>query len=172
MKRIITLIALLSLFATGLQAQIIDATNNSPHKKEKTSSNSSLYKPTGHYLRWEMGYSQLLALAYGCQINPFIMVGGGVGVSINEEIPLYAEILISTPNNKWSFIGDIKIGYSYGYDSYMNTNYYIAPSAGIQYKDIGLTLGIHTGYYPYRFGGEADALPTISVYYNLPLKIH
>lgn len=137
MKRIITFIALLTLLATGLQAQIIDATNNTPKKKEKTLSNTPIYKPTGHYLRFEAGYPHFASVAYGYQTNPYIMIGGGVGFGIicytwtgtrtiynsfyNEPFimkhsgtgfPIYAEVNLSTPKYKWSLIANIKFGYA------------------------------------------------------------
>jgi hypothetical protein len=135
MKRIITLIALLSLFETGLQAQIIDATNNSPHKKEKTSKNSSIYKPMGHYLRFEAGYPQFASVAYGYQLNSNVMLGTGMGITdmpyvysyhstnfnsgeehegseilSTQGFPIYAEAIFSTPKFKKAFFVDLKIG--------------------------------------------------------------
>ena len=137
MKRIITLIALLTLLVTGLQAQIIDATNNSSHKQEKPSNNSPLYKPTGHYLRFEAGYPHYASVAYAYQINSYIMLGGGLGYGamsyynrswgevfdknhyynyVRKEggsgIPFFLEAIFSTPKYKWAFLTDIKVGYS------------------------------------------------------------
>lgn len=138
MKRIITFIALLTLLATGLQAQIIDATNNTPKKKEKTLSNTPIYKPTGHYLRFEAGYPHYASIAYGYQLNPYVLIGGGLGfggmhyfetiwkhstdgsVTLVEKhdriwdglgIPLFLETIISTPKYRWSLMLDLKIGY-------------------------------------------------------------
>lgn len=185
MKRVTTLIALLTLLTTGLQAQIIDATNNSPHKKEKTSINSSVYKPTGHYLRLEAGYAPifLVSVAYGYQINPYIMAGGGVGIgyagrdyeeiSSKISLPIYAEAIFSTPRHKWSFFFDIKIGRNsihYYYDdrnTFHNVYGMIDLRIGFNYKNFGLACGIGMFYLD-----AGDTSPCISIYYNIPLKVN
>ena len=169
MKRFITLITLLTLLTIGLQAQIIDATNNSTHKQEKTSSNSPIYKPTGHYLRYEGG---LLwgSVAYDYQINPYIMVGGGVGVGIgyyNAIAPIYAEAVFSTPRNKWSLYAEIKLGYET-----VEASFFPSLTVGANYKNLGLGIGgyycSHDGSYYYDFlRWESRFVVT----YKLPLKV-
>lgn len=54
MRRIITLIALLALIVTSLQAQYLDATNNSSHKQEKTKQDS--FRKSGFTIRPELGF--------------------------------------------------------------------------------------------------------------------
>lgn len=194
MKRIITLIALLSLFATGLQAQIIDATNNSTHKQEKTSNNSSIYKPTGHYLRLETGFPQIVSVAYGYQINPNLMVGIGGGFGNCSAfamdtlqstcpyydfvwgLPIYAEALISTPKLKWSLFVDIKTGYNitskYGfYDLDIDNDYY-----DIRVRRFFGAVNVGLAYKNLSIGaGVSSNNPdwwSFSLSYNLPLMIH
>ena len=153
MKRNITIIALLTLLITSLQAQIIDATNNTPKKKEKTSSISPIYKPTGHYLRFEAGFPHYASIAYGYQLSPYVLIGGGIGfgrmhyfetiwkhypdgsVTLVEEhdriwnyhgIPLFIETIISTPKHKWSLMLDLKLGYGIPIDEH---HFYNDPSS-------------------------------------------
>ncbi len=194
MKRIITLIALLSLFATGLQAQIIDATNNSTHKNEKTSRTSSLYKPTGHYLRFEAGWPQIISVAYGYQINPSLMVGVGGGFGNCSAfavdtlqttcpyydfvwgLPIYVEALISTPKLEWSLFVDIKTGYNvrgiysffdYSYDYHYD---YVRVRRFFGVVNFGIT------YKNLSLGaGVSSNNPdwwSVSLSYNLPLRFH
>lgn len=192
MKRIITFIALLTLLATGLQAQIIDATNNTPKKKEKTLSNTPIYKPTGHYLRFEAGYPQFASIAYGYQVKPSIMFGGGLGFGhmyyedsfpdtityakakyAGLGIPMYAEIAFSRPNHAFSFLIDIKLGYNIQLekDSYFDEyheyakgrNFFGAINVGLAYKNFSLCTGVSSNNPKWY---------SFLISYNLPLKVH
>jgi len=200
MKRIITFIALLSLFATGLQAQIIDATNNSTHKQEKTSSNSPIYKPTGHYLRAEVGYPHYASLAYGYQLNPYFMLGAGGGygaLSIKNYdmynyyyrrggswgFPLFIEAIFSTPKHKCSFIADIKFGYTIPvYDlnklttvvEYYNGEEYWYPYTVVNHIFGAINLGIAYKDFSLCAGISSNNTYWYSFFlsYNLPIKVH
>lgn len=133
MKRLITLFALMLMFAIGAQAQIVGA-NEGP-KAKTSNTTSSLYKPTGHYLRFEVGYPQFASVAYGYQLNSNIMLGTGLGITdmpyvysyhvtnINsgkehegseilatQGFPIYAEAIFNTPKFKKAFFVDLKIG--------------------------------------------------------------
>ena len=184
MKKII-IIALLALLATNASAQIIGATDNSQN------SGYSLYKPTGHYIKFEAGYPQFASIAYGYQVNPDIMFGGGLGFgymyfevgSIHNDssylvldglgFPLYTEVVFSTPNHAVSFLVDIKLGYNIqlGKDSYYyEYNYYFkgrklfgAINAGIAYKNFSLCAGVSSNN-PNWY--------SFFISYNLPLKVH
>ena len=157
MKRLITLFTLMVMFAIGMQAQIVGA-NEGP-KTKMSNTTSSLYKPTGHYLRLEAGYAHIFSVAYGYQINPYIMIGGGVGFGYlhNPTLPIYAEAIFSTPRYKWSFIGDIKIGI----DPIGSQSFFIDPRIGISYKNFGLAIGGAISW---------TLVPDISIYYNIPLR--
>ena len=161
MKRLITLFTLLTMFAIGAQAQIVGA-NEGPKTSSNTS--SSLYKPTGHYLRFEAGWTNFISVAYGYQINPYIMVGGGAGYGYFEDdpqLPIYAEAIFSTPRQKWSFIGNFKIGINPFEELYP---FFIDPRIGFSYKNFGVVLGgsINFDYFT----------PDFTLYYNIPLIVH
>lgn len=163
MKRLITLFTVMVMFAIGVQAQIVGANEGTKAKTSNTS--SSLYKPIGHYLRLEAGYAHFFSVAYGYQINPYVMVGGGAGYGMgawDDMLPIYAEALFSTPKYNWSFFGDLKVGF----DMFYGFNFILAPRIGFSHKNFGVGLGIryNIGYF--------DVTPDLSLYYNIPIKIH
>lgn len=169
MKRHFLLIALLVLLATSLQAQIVGATNNSPQQKpsKSTKVESTLYKPTGHYLKLEAGFVRFFSVAYGYQISPNIMFGGGTAISFSKVgIPIYAEVILSTPRYAWSFFGDIKTGIRFDLHG-SDGVFFIDPRIGFSLKNFGIALGFEL-YYEKAWQG----FPDISLYYNIPLKIH
>lgn len=192
MKRLITLFALLTMFAIGAQAQIVGA-NEGP--KTSTNTTSSLCKPTGHYLRFEVGYPQIVSIAYSYQMNPFIMFGAGCGYGIvsyyysnqhsippekgkigGSGLPLYVEAIFSTPKYNYSLIADIKMGYAIPFDEYNYSIYDLyselkgnrlwgALHLGVSYKNFCLCVGISSNNPDFYY------LSTF-VSYNLPLRIH
>lgn len=175
MKRLITLFALLTLFAIGAQAQIVGANEG---KKTSTSTTTPLYKPTGHYLRFEAG-GIWGSVAYDYQINPYIMAGGGIGVGYadryynNMVFPVYAEAVFSTPSYKWSFYSEIKLGCDFllGYEGII----FSSLTVGANYKNFGWGIGCYM--YKYDFAGihyhsNYVFTPRIIATYKLPLKVY
>ncbi len=158
MKRLITLFALLTMFAIGAQAQIVGA-NEGP--KTSTNTTSSLCKPTGHYLRFEAGWFYDATVSYDYQINPYIMVGGGIGTVNALNLPLFAEAIFSTPRYKWSFYFNVKLGYDL-----IGSGLFTSLIAGANYKNFGLGIGIN-----YE-GWEEYFVPCVVVNYKLPLKTY
>ena len=194
MKQYFILIAFFALLATSVQAQIIGATNNSPQQKpaQTTKVENSLYKPTGHYLRFEGGWPKFYSFGYGYQINPYLMVGAGIGSGVllydwhcsssysgwdeysigsnTDGIPIYSEIILSTPKYKWSFFTDLKIGYNYSKakdhtrihgEETMTYHYkrlFLSLTIGASYKNLSISVGaspnseeIFAAYFSYNF---------------------
>lgn len=194
MKQRFIFIAFFALLATSVQAQIIGATNNSPQQKpaKTTKVESSLYKPTGHYLRFEAGYPQFASIAYGYQLNPYIMLGGGIGYGCmtygeydydtlynnyslkrfysGSGIPIFAEVIFGTPKYNFSFIADIKLGYAtpldknkyYWYDVKFGRRFFGAINLGVTYRNFSICAGISSNNPKWY---------SFFVSYNLPLKI-
>lgn len=171
MKRLITLFALMVIFTIGVQAQIVGA-NEGPKASTKTT--SSLYKPTGHYLKLEAGYAHIFSVAYEYQINPYVMIGAGAGIGHiygRALLPVYAEATFSTPRYKWSFFGNIKIGAEFlnAYASHLHGQHvgqlYLDPRIGVAYKNFGLALGIGYGSL------ENVVYPDFSFFFNIPLQV-
>lgn len=199
MKRLITLFALLTFFAIGAQAQIVGANEG---KKTSTNTTSSLYKPTGHYLRFEAGYPHFASVAYGYQLNPYIMIGGGLGFGqmsyklhmwgenfdINHYdfqrneggtgVPFFVEAIISTPKYKWSFLADFKAGYGIPlseyqwHHSYSDADRYESKKGNRFFGAIN--LGVSYKNFGLFAGISSNNFEWWSLFlsYNLPLKIH
>ena len=197
MKRIISIIAFLVFFTTGVHAQILGATDNSTTLRK----NDYLYKPVGHYLRLETGlpfFVDVIDASYGYQISPYILVGIGAGAgsayyhyhklgykgSILEEyddigfgIPIYGEVILSTPKHKWALFADMKIGtlipiydkvhYYYNGNPYtaqfVISSLYIKSIVGFRFRNFGLGAGM-------VLMGKWQFQTQIS--YNIPLKVH
>lgn len=198
MKRTIILFALLTLLAIGAKAQIVGANEG---KKTSASTTLPLYKPTGHYLRLEAGYPHFASVAYGYQLNPYIMLGGGFGYGeisytytgfggiignlhdyvirgSGAGIPIFAEANFSTPKYKWSFVANIKFGYAIP----LENGYYSIETASIMnyYDKNGHCLfgAINLGVTYKNLGlftgasSNSEYWWSILLSYNLPLKIH
>ena len=195
MKRIITLFALLTLFAIGAKAQIVGANEG---KKTSTSSTTPLYKPTGHYLRLEAGFPNFFTVAYGYQINSWVMVGlgGGYGevTNVNETnaapgyrkyyflepgFPVYSEFIFSTPRYKSSVSINLKVGANiptyYYYDSQGGGNTYLYWKLYEKRFYSAINLGYNYKNFGF-FGGvstnSADLVFSAGFSYNIPLKVH
>ena len=138
MKRIVLLICLATL-SLGAQAQLVGATNRQ-QGGYSMGSNNPTYRPTGYLLQFEAGYP--FALSFGYQMNPCVMVGGGIGINLRQyayasyyrienywgygqdeirrdwvgvenAIPLFVEARFSTPRYRWSLFADIKLGVNF-----------------------------------------------------------
>jgi hypothetical protein len=198
MKRIVTIIALLVLFTTSLQAQIVGATNNSPQQKppKTTRVENSLYKPTGHYIRFEGGWPKFYSIGYGYQINPYLMVGAGIGSGIllydfheyssyygwdmhgigdnTDGIPIYSEIVLSTPKYKWSFITDLKVGYNYSVEKdKTRINGEVTETWHYKRLFMSLTIGVSYKNLSISFGASPNSNEVFAAYlsYNFPISL-
>lgn len=138
MKRIVLLICLATL-SLGAQAQLVGATNRQ-QGGYSMGSNNPTYRPTGYLLQFEAGYP--FAVSVGYQLNPNVMVGGGIGINLREyvyagyyrienywgygqdeirqdwvkvhnAIPLFVEARFSTPRYRWSLFADVKLGVNF-----------------------------------------------------------
>ena len=78
MKRIVFIICFAAL-AVNVQAQMVGATNRQ-QGGFISSDPSPLYRPTGPSIRFSIGASPLVSVAYNHQLTPWFMVGGGVGL--------------------------------------------------------------------------------------------
>lgn len=198
MKRIITIIALLALFATSGRAQIVGATNNSPQQKpaKTTKIENPLYKSSGHYLRFEGGWPKFYSIGYGYQINSYLMVGAGIGSGVllydwhcyssyygwdeysigdnTDGIPIYSEIILSTPKHKWSFFTDLKIGYNYS-KAKDHTRIHGEETITIHYKRLFLSLTIGASYknFSLSVGASPNSKEIFAAYfsYNFPISL-
>jgi opacity protein-like surface antigen len=79
MKRIILAAVLLLALAPCASAQMVGATNRQSGGFI-SSDPSPLYRPTGPSIRFSIGASPLVSVAYNHQLTPWFMVGGGVGL--------------------------------------------------------------------------------------------
>lgn len=85
MKRIILAAVLLLALAPCASAQMVGATNRQSGGF-LASDPSPLYRPTGPSIRFSIGASPLVSVAYNHQLTPWFTVGGGVGLTfINGE---------------------------------------------------------------------------------------
>lgn len=169
---------------------MVGATSNSSNR---TTSNS-LDRPTGHYLRLEAGFPNFFTVAYGYQINPWFMVGGGGGfgfityhyheahTSYYDEwmglgTPLFAELIYNTPKQQTSFFIDLKLGaniaYDYEYENWhtdgscdynKSRKFYSSLNLGAGFGNFGVFGGISTN--------SAHLWFSAGLSYNIPLKVH
>lgn len=82
MKKTLLMLALVAV-AFGAQAQMVGATNRQ-NGTFSPSTNDPVYRPTGALLHFEVGYP-VLAIGGGYQMNPNVMVGGGVAYFGNRR---------------------------------------------------------------------------------------
>lgn len=199
MKKLITLFALMLLFAIGAQAQIVGA-NEGPKAKTSNTS-SSLYKPTGHYLRFEAGYPTLFSIAYCYQLNSNIMIGTGCGFGqipynhyfhyiamsgerqgvdkINSNgIPIYVETVFSTPKYKWAYFIDVKIGGNITSENLQKTEMNMPYPYYERYSPWhffgALNIGMFYKNFSFGIGVSSNNVDWYSFFisYNLPLRVH
>ena len=186
MKRFFILIVLVALFSAYAQAQMVGANVNSTFKTETSSFE---HKPIGHYLRLEVGYPNIFTVAYGYQITPWIMVGGGGGfggvpyytydyeherkIHWAPGFPLFTEFIFSTPKRNVSFFIDYKLGvnvpiseYSSEYGSRVGRKFYSALSVGVGLRNFGIFMGASTN------SVEEIRVLSFGLSYNIPLKVH
>lgn len=83
MKRIVIIVCLAAL-SLGAQAQMVGATNRQQGGGFSMGSNDPEYHPTGAVIHFEVGYP-ILAIGGGYQLNPNVMVGGGIALFGNSE---------------------------------------------------------------------------------------
>lgn len=81
MKRIILAAVLLLALAPCASAQVVGATNRQSGGFV-ASDPSPLYRPTGPSIRFSIGASPLVSVAYNHQLTSWFMVGGGVGLTL------------------------------------------------------------------------------------------
>ena len=185
MKRIIIIIALLALFATNAQAQIIGATNNAPQKPEQTTriENNALSK---HYLRFEWEYYNGFRAAYGYQINRRFSVGAGIGsyipkvkkyngdTFIDYGFYVFSDITYSIPVNEWSIFFKLR------FDQRLHSYYYsrfrpilhITLQPGVSYKNFSLGIGRYGWGLSEDYGWPIYEYLGINFIYSLQLKKH
>ena len=123
----------------GVQAQMVGATNRQ-NGTFSPSTNDPVYRPTGTVLQFEAGYP--FSVAVGYQMNPNVMVGGGIGINLRQyaytsyyrienywgygqdeirqdwvgvenAVPLFVEARLSTPRYRWSLFVDVKLGINF-----------------------------------------------------------
>lgn len=156
MKRNIIIIGLLLLFSSPANAQMKAQQVELSTSLNRKAKSTPMYKPLGSYLRIDAALLKVYA-SYGYQINPYIMVGGGVGYDINWRVkPIFAETVFSTPRHRWSFFTDVRLGYDFSrYDLFASLQ------PGVSYKNFGFGIGL---LYHGSFGTH------ITCSYKIPLK--
>lgn len=104
-------IVLLLFLAVGMmaQAQMIGATNS---QRTPRTNNSPDYRPTGSSLRFAAGFPMLASVAYDYQLQPWLMVGGGVGFGISGMD--WYRIDYESPSNSYNWYEE---GYSYSHEN-------------------------------------------------------
>lgn len=105
---------------------------------------------TGEYGRGRLD----ITTTHGYQFNPYLFVGGGVGLQYYHEddltvVPLFAEVRANFLKNKVSPFAALKVGYSvsfYDGDS-EDLGFYCAPAVGVRYAVArNLALNFSVGY--------------------------
>lgn len=201
MKKILIFIALTFAIAFGASAQMVGVAGSSYNDN-----NSSLYRPTGHYLRMEAGFPTFISAAYGYQILHGLFVGAGIGFGLmpydytyysyyhNESylsdglgLPVFAEIIYSTPRKKTAFFVDYKVGYNITLDNYYHSwnedvysyGYYYTYFCYAQRRGKLFYSSLNLGLYLNNFGfyggistNSADLFFSAGLCYNIPLRVH
>jgi hypothetical protein len=119
-----------------------------------------------------------LSTSYGYQFNPYLFVGGGVGLNYytNAELasfPIFADVRANFTQHTFVPFATLKIGYAVGGDIY---GFYLAPAVGVKYKlsekkALNLTLGytyqgFQDEWYDYRgksVGSSTENLGGVSI---------
>lgn len=201
MKKTLILVALTFAMALGASAQMVGVAGSS-----YKDNNSSLYRPTGHYLRVEAGFPTFGSVAYGYQILHGMFVGAGIGYGLmsydytyysyyhNDSylsdgfgLPLFAEIIYSTPRKKTAFFADYKVGYNitlddyyrswnedvYSYGSYYTYYCYAQKRGKLFYSSLNLGLYLRNfGFYLGITTNNPDLVFSAGLCYNIPLKVN
>ena len=134
MKRIVIIVCLAAL-SLSAQAQMVGATNRQ-NGGYSMGSNDPEYRPTGYNLHFEALVPFALGVSY--QLNPNVMVGGGIAyyflekdyegfyqssydgsvytgrIMVEGALPIYVQARLSTPRYRWSVFADFKLGYNLG----------------------------------------------------------
>lgn len=192
MKKLFLFAAVLLFLGLPVDAQMIGATNN--QQTPRTSTNNSLNRPTGSYLKISAGYPDVGTLAYNYQITPWLMagIGGGFGFvpvrtvyderssgsvyvteSMNPAMPVYAEFELCTPKYKWSLFFNFKLGYYLA----SGADYYHRYSNGdVVYDDVTKNLvsaSIGASYMNLHLGVGYNVQGSMNFFvaYSLPLSL-
>lgn len=153
-KTILTLLLVLAA-SVALQAQVVGATNRS---RGITVKEKPTYKPTGGAIHLELGLPT--TLGYGHWLNSNLMVGGGIGYNMSEHmkrdenIPLFAQVRLSTPKYAFGLFVDLKVGIDLkqfiNEDNWVNSGIHEYPQAhlmaGINFGNFSLGGGIMLAY--------------------------
>ena len=192
MKKLFLFATVLLFLGLPVDAQMIGATNN--QQTPRTSTNNSLNRPTGSYLKISAGYPDVGTLAYNYQITPWLMagIGGGGGFvpvkivcienngdvymsdeSMHLATPVYAELELSTPKYKWSLFLNFKLGYYLASDG----GYYHQYSSGnVEYDDVPKNLvsaSVGASYMNLHMGVGYNVQGSLNFFvaYSLPLSL-
>ena len=80
--------------------------------------------------------------SHGCQLNPHLYIGGGIGISCYENsyyaLPIFAHIRANISDNYISPYLDFKIGYSPSEDV---KGVYLSPAIGCKIKAFNISIG-------------------------------
>lgn len=133
------------------------------YQESRRPRSTPFYKPIGSYLRIEAALFKVYA-SYGYQINPYIMVGAGMGYDRNWNTkPIYAEMILGTPRHRWSFVTNFKLGY----DIFRGRGF-ASIQPGFNYRNFGFGVGLL--YHGEIFQGRGDFGTHITFSYKIPLK--
>lgn len=190
MKRFFLLFALLTVFAKGVHAQIIGATNNSSQQKQERVTMIGTRTSSKHNMRFEWQYYRGLLVSYAYQLHPNISIGAGLGTfiptkdeySINYGFHAFSDVAYNfTIKDGWSVFLKLRLTYEFHHVKYNSVfgagndyNHYLPISLqpGVSYKNFSLGIGRYgyiivlgkEGDYPfYNFLG-------FNFIYNLPIR--
>lgn len=116
-KIVLAALALLTLVPCA-NAQMVGATNRQSGGFI-SSDPSPLYRPTGPSIRFSIGASPLVSVAYNHQLTPWFMVGGGVGLCF-----------VNGTEHRENYTAEGSTGYYYWVHTY-DHNYMMREGGGI-----------------------------------------
>lgn len=131
-KRLLFLVVSFLFMGQMATAQEVGASDNLTPEKTKT---SSYNRGSGFVMRPEL-YGGFFFNA-GYQINPYIQVTGGVGITIDPTFVIHAGARAYTSPNRWAAMFDYHIGTIVGYGLWRNSIV-----AGAAYKDLDFGVGL------------------------------
>ena len=152
LKKILTIALAALLLAVPAHAQIIGATGS------QSGGGNSSYREKGSSLRLEAGWLGA-AVGYVYQLNPYVMLGGGITLYDEMGLMPYVEARMSTPKQQHALFLDFKLGPVI--DGGYGNDFGSTLTLGYMYKNWSLGIGA-------SFGGET--FPIVNITYSLPFS--
>lgn len=198
MKKTLLIIFILGLSSIAEAQIIVNSTQASTIREKSSRQKGLILRPeigVGILLDDPNGYYSNFIGNIGYQFNPYITLGGGLGIHFMENsstIPFYFDVKGYFSNRVWSPYYNIKLGYSVNllqsndsYDDFkLGGGIYYAVGLGMNYKnfDFGIEISFmsgesvyHDNYYNYydNYNYEYDYMFSslkLTFGYNFPLN--